>query len=335
MRKLHVVVIGAGKIGAIRAQVAGDHYGTELVEIVDTNEIRARELSKKSKCEFSLDWERAVSSDSIDIVVVSTTNDMLSKIALKAASNKKHILVEKPGPTTYNDMRLLEKATNENLIVAKIGFNHRFHPGIAELRRLFDSGSIGEITFVRARHGHGGRIGYEKEWRGKPEISGGGELMDQGVHSLDLINWFIKDLDKVTAWTNSCFWNMPVEDNVMAILSNSSMVTASMNASWTQWRPFFSFEVYGTKGFAEVKGLGGAYGQETLTYGLSQGDNNNRIFYPSVDHSWTLEWDHFLSCIKERKEPMSSIRESLQVSKAVESIYKSAKNSTVESLRLD
>ncbi|MHB8565647.1 MAG: Gfo/Idh/MocA family protein [Nitrososphaerales archaeon] len=336
MSKLRVTIVGAGKIGALRAQTAKVHPKSELCKIVDLDAIRARQLAERMKCEYSNDWESAVTSESSDIIVVSATNNALAEIAQRAVANGKHVLVEKPGATRYKDMKKLAERAKESRVKAKIGFNHRFHPGIAALRELYDNNHLGKITFIRARHGHGGRVGYEKEWRANPAISGGGEMLDQGVHSLDIMNWFIGGFDRAAAWTSTCFWNMPVEDNVLAMLSSSAEASASLNVTWTQWKPIFSFEVYGTNGFAEVNGLGGAYGQETLNYGDSKGEKVNKITYSQVDNSWTLEWEHFVRAIEDEKEPMSSAQESLRIMEEVEAIYRSAKNgSKVESLKLE
>ena len=103
-----------------------------------------------------------------------------------------------------------------------IGFNHRYHRAFRKAREIFDSGALGEMMFVRGRYGHGGRPGYDKEWRAVPELSGGGELIDQGMHLIDLARWFLGDFEKVQGHIATYFWNMPVEDNGFLLLRTAA-----------------------------------------------------------------------------------------------------------------
>ena len=81
----------------------------------------------------------------------------------------------------------------EEKVCVRVGYNHRFHPALQKARELVDAGALGPLMFIRARYGHGGRVGYDREWRADPNLSGGGELIDQGVHLIDLAGWFLGD----------------------------------------------------------------------------------------------------------------------------------------------
>jgi predicted dehydrogenase len=326
--RLGVTIAGAGRIGSIRASVAQAHWKSRVVGVVDVDVHRASILARAVGSEYSTDWARSVRSPKSDVVIVSTTNDSLARVAKAALVAGKHVLVEKPGATNSEELRALCEVAARNRVICKVGFNHRFHPGIVKLRELYERGKIGRLLFLRVRHGHGGRPGYELEWRANPEVAGGGELMDQGVHGLDLINWFIPGIRKVAAWMDTCFWKMKVEDNAFVMLYGPGGACASLGVSWTQWKPLFSFEVHGSEGFAEVNGLGGAYGQEVLTYGNKGDGHTNRVFFQQKDESWELEWKHFLDCIRNGREPMSSVRESLAVMKMVEAAYLSASHNS-------
>ena len=148
----------------------------------------------------------------------------------------------------------------------RVGYNHRFHPALAKAREMVNAGAVGPLMFIRARYGHGGRVGYDREWRADPELSGGGELIDQGVHLIDLAGWFLGEFTSVEGHAATYFWNMPVDDNAFLNLRNADGATAWLQVSCSEWKNLFSFEIYGRDGKLQVDGLGGSYGLESLTY---------------------------------------------------------------------
>ena len=193
----------------------------------------------------------------------------------------------------------------------RIGFNHRYHRAFRKAREIFDSGALGEMMFVRARYGHGGRLGYDKEWRAMPELSGGGELVDQGMHLIDLSRWFLGDFEKVQGHIATYFWNMPVEDNGFLLLRTAGGQTAFLHASWTEWKNTFSFEISGRAGKLEITGLGGSYGTERLTFyqmSAAMGPPETTTWeYPMADDSWEIEFREFLDDIRLGRQPAAGI----------------------------
>ncbi|MFM8314291.1 MAG: Gfo/Idh/MocA family protein [Deltaproteobacteria bacterium] len=182
-----VGIIGAGLIGAKRAKAL--RAEDKLIAVADLSRERATALATSYGAEVETDWQKLVQRKDIDIVVVATSNNAIPICASEALKNQKHILIEKPGgrnPTELKSLLEISKTVNR---AAKVGFNHRFHPAMLKAKSLIEEGAIGELMYFRARYGHGGRIGYDKEWRANPEISGGGELLDQGVHLIDLCRW--------------------------------------------------------------------------------------------------------------------------------------------------
>ena len=158
------------------------------------------------------------------------------------------------------------KACESTALLVRVGFNHRYHPAFLKAREIVDSGALGPLMFVRGRYGHGGRVGYDKEWRARPELSGGGELIDQGVHLIDLARHFLGDFVSVQGFAHTYFWNMPVEDNGFLLLKTAGEQTAFLHASCSEWKNTFAFEIYGRAGKLEINGLGGSYGVERLTH---------------------------------------------------------------------
>jgi predicted dehydrogenase len=180
----------------------------------------------------------------------------------------------------------------------KTGFNHRFHRAVRKAKELCEQNSIGEIFHIRSRYGHGGRPGMETEWRCDKDISGGGELLDQGVHIIDLCRWFIGDqVKQVYGKIFTSFWDIAVDDNAFFNLEFSNSVYAQCHVSWTNWKNVFSFEIFGSNGYIHIQGLGGSYGLETLEIGYRNKNGGKpdikEYSYPDEDDSWLMEWQNF------------------------------------------
>jgi predicted dehydrogenase len=215
-------IVGCGLIGNKRAEAA--QAQDEVVLVADTLPERAAALAEKTGAKVASCCQQLVESD-LDIVVVATRHDELAKISFAAVEAGKHVLVEKPAARSATELKPVADAARRRQRLVKVGFNHRFHPGFLKARTLVDSGVLGPIYFVRAHYGHGGRVGYDAEWRCQPEVSGGGELIDQGTHLLDLARWFLGDLSLDYAHTPTCFWPSNVEDNCFLALRSRRVVS--------------------------------------------------------------------------------------------------------------
>jgi len=320
---VRVGIIGCGVIGKKRALALGNH---ELVIAVDPFLERAREVAQLKNCtSVSTDYHDALNDDRIDLVFISTTNEFLARIALDAVAAGKHVLVEKPGGRNPEELVPVIETAKRNNVFVKVGFNHRFHPALQKAKQLVDSGEIGPLMFIRGRYGHGGRRGYEKEWRAIPEKSGGGELIDQGVHLIDLSRWFLGDLDLLGGFAHTYFWDMPVDDNAFLMLKNKNDQVAWLHVSCTEWKNMFSFEIYGKTGKLQVDGLGGSYGTERLSlYKMLpvMGPPETTIWeYPFPDNSWNIEVNDFIRSIEMHREPQGNIHDAKEALDIVAKVY--------------
>ncbi len=320
---MKVGIIGCGAIGRKRALALGSH---ELVIAIDTSLERAREVARLKKCSaVSTDYEDALKNNEIDLILISTTNEFLAKITLAAVTAGKHVLVEKPAGRTPEELIPIIEAAKRNNVFVKVGFNHRYHPALLKAKQLVDSGVVGPLMFIRGRYGHGGRLGYEKEWRAIPQKSGGGELLDQGVHLIDLSRWFLGELDVAEGFAHTYFWEMPVDDNAFLMLKSPNDQIAWLHVSCTEWKNMFSFEIYGKKGKLQIEGLGGSYGVERLyLYKMlpMMGPPETTIWeYPFPDNSWHLELNEFIRSIEMHKEPEGNIRDAKTVLDIVKTVY--------------
>src|SRR5215212_7389452 len=208
----------------------------------------------------------------------------------------------------------------------RVGFNHRYHPALLKARALVDDGALGPLMFLRARYGHGGRKGYDREWRADPAQSGGGELIDQGVHLIDLAGWFLGELPTVAGHAATYFWDMKVDDNAFLSLRTAAGQTAWLHVSCTEWKNLFSLEIYGRDAKIAIDGLGGSYGTERITlYKMlpEMGPPETTTHeYPRGDESWALETRAFLEDIRLNREPTPGLNEGIRTLEIVEQIYR-------------
>ena len=327
-----VAIVGAGLIGAKRAQALSAFSDFRLKVVADINAGAADKLAGQFGAETATDWRIVVNRPDIDFVVVSTYNKYLAPISIAALQNAKHVLCEKPLGRNVEEARsIIEHAKNS--VVLKTGFNHRHHPAVNKAKQLADKGEIGRILFLRCRYGHGGRAGYEKEWRASRDLCGGGEILDQGVHVVDLFRWFAGDFSEAFGYTQTCFWNMEVEDNAFAMFKNSAGIIATMHTSWSQWKNLFSFEVFGDLGYLIIEGLGGNYGIETLKFGRRNPKggppDEQRLEFTGPDISWQEEWQEFISAVENRREPIGNGWDGYQANRMIEAVYESARTGQV------
>jgi predicted dehydrogenase len=249
----------------------------------------------------------------------------LAGLALEAVKAGKHVLLEKPGARRAAELEPVAALAARNKVMVKIGFNHRFHPAPLKARELVDRGELGPLMFLRGRYGHGGRPGYEREWRFDPEVSGGGELLDQGSHLIDLARWFLGKIDGVHGYLPRYFWPGQVEDNCFLLLTAPGGACAQLSASWTEWKNLFSLEIAGRDGKLAIDGLGGGYGTEQLAFYKMlprMGPPETTIWqYPFPDRSWELEMDELLAAIAENRPPLSDIADARENLRIIDRLY--------------
>ena len=238
------------------------------------------------------------------MVIVAVSHDALAELSECALQAGAHVLVEKPAGLGVAQIEGLIEVERRSGRRVKVGFNHRFHPGLARAAAEVHSGVHGELMHLRGRYGHGGRPGYDREWRAEPSRSGGGELIDQGMHLLDLSHWIAGPLPLHCALLRTHFWDTPVEDNAALILGEADSRSdpwAMLHVSWTEWKNLFSLEIYCRSAKLQVDGLARSYGPQRLRIyrmGPELGPPElQEIAYPAQDGSWRAEWEHFAEAL--------------------------------------
>ncbi len=323
---MNVAIVGCGLIGQRRAKAL---CGARLVACADSNFERAEQLARSNgDCCATSDWRSAVGRRDVSVVIVATPHDVLAEIADAAIQGGKHVLVEKPGARHVDELRPLLAAAETTRVLVHVGFNHRYHRAFRKAREIVDSGALGPLMFLRARYGHGGRVGYDKEWRATPERSGGGELIDQGVHIIDLARWFLGDFVEIDGYAHTYYWDMPVDDNAFLLLKTAQKRVAFLHVSCTEWKNTFSFEIYGKNGKLQIDGLGRSYGVERLAYYRmlpEMGPPETTIWeYPMSDNSWEVEMAEFLEDIRLGRPPAANLNDAFAVLEIVNKVYRNS-----------
>jgi predicted dehydrogenase len=321
-----VAIVGCGLVGQRRARAMSR---AQLIACADVDRNRAEAVAALAReCVAFTDWRELLARAGCDIVIVATPHDSLAEIAAAAAASGRHVLVEKPAGRRPSDVEPILAAARRANVKVRVGFNHRFHRALRKARELVDAGALGELMFVRGRYGHGARLGYEREWRADPARSGGGELMDQGPHLIDLARWFLGDFVTVQGIADTFYWDMPVDDNCFMLLRTAERKTAFLHVSCTEWKNTFSFEIYGRQGKLDISGLGGSYGPERVAFYRmlpGMGPPETMIYeYPMEDDSWAVELTELIEDIRLDRESAPGLADALAVLRIVDRIYKAS-----------
>jgi predicted dehydrogenase len=327
---IRVGIIGMGRVGARRAECVKRHPDMELSALCDVD---ARRSEAWPGVSFSTDYRELIDRD-LDAVFVCTYNDTAPAIVIDALNRGRHAFCEKPPGRSVEDVRRIIEAERANPgLKLKFGFNHRYHYSIIEAKQIVDSGRYGRILWVRGVYGKCGSIQFENEWRNNRNIAGGGILLDQGIHMIDLCRYFCGDFDRVKSLVNTAYWKIPFEDNAFAILSNGDGQVAMVHSSATHWKHLFSMELCMEDGFVRLQGILSStrsYGDETLTYARKQFEDTTRAFGRpreetiifDTDDSWALEVADFAEAIRAGR-PITSGNSSdaLRAMQLIEDIY--------------
>jgi predicted dehydrogenase len=298
---LRVGIVGCGLIGRTRAESLRPE--DEVIGATDVLPEAAQRLAADFGGRACTDAAALLALEP-DVVVVATSHDQLAPLSAQALEAGANVLVEKPAGLGLAQVQELAQIADRTARVVKVGFNHRFHPALARAAAEVHSGVHGELMHIRARYGHGGRPGYDREWRAQPARSGGGELVDQGMHLLDLVHWLAGPLPFHSALLRTQFWDTPVEDNaalILGVVDDRTAPWAMLHVSWTEWRNMFSLEIYCRTAKLQVDGLVRSYGPQILRIYRMKPELGppelEEVQFPDDDVSWTAEWEHFAAAL--------------------------------------
>ncbi len=322
---LNVGIIGLGKMGLIRHQ-AVEASGVARVITAFEPEPVSVELDMASSA------EEVIANDDVDAVFICTPNFRNMSLAVQALESGKHVFCEKPPAFTAEEVREVQRAEKASGKTLMYGFNHRHHGSVKKMKELVESGVYGKVLWMRGRYGKSVDESFFDGWRAKRDLAGGGILIDQGIHMLDLFLYIGGSFDNVHASVSNLYWELEVEDNVFATLENSETgVVASLHSTMTQWRHLFSLEIFLEKGYMVLNGLHTSsmtYGDEVLSVAKNRSAapaatwEDEEHFKYHEDESWHSEVDEFFAAIAEnRKVTTGSSDDAYNVMSLVDRIY--------------
>ena len=299
---LRMGIVGLGKQGGIRARTVRDHDDTVLVSGADPHP-----PAKSFDDLVILPDYSAVIDSGVDAVFVCTPNRYSPDVVCAALDAGKHVFCEKPPGRTVADIERIRAAEERNPgRVLKFGFNHRYHFGIMEAKKIIDSGAYGRILWVRGVYGKAAYAAYPTEWRSDPALAGGGILLDQGIHMLDLFRHFCGEFSEIKSMCTAAISDSPLEDNAFALLRTDEGCIAMLHSSATQWKHRFTLEIYLEDGYVIVDGqpsTSRSFRDEWLIEsrkgkGFAVGNPPEQATFCNTDPSWDLELAEFVECIR-------------------------------------
>ncbi len=247
---MKVGLIGCGEIGRLRAAAIARLKAIRLAAVSDIDAARALAVSERCGAAVEPDWRSLVRREELDAVIVSTPPHLHAEMCIEALNAGKHVLCEKPLARTPEECRAMLAAAARSGRLLATGFNYRFYPAIVAARSILDSGRIGQLDHIRSYAGHPGGAEFTHPWVHDVKVMGGGALLDNGIHILDLTRYFLGEVVEVKGFSTDNVWGFEgCEDNGFALLRSAEGRIASVQASWSEWRGYrFWLEVYGTRG---------------------------------------------------------------------------------------
>lgn len=325
MDRIRVGIVGYGRIGQLRADIIARHPGLTLVAVADPH----APVALPENCRWFPDAEKLLRSD-VDAVFVCTPNAATPAIVAAALETGRHVFAEKPPGRHLADItHIRDVEARHPKLRLKFGFNHREHESVRFAVSLMRSGSLGRLMWMRGIYGKAGGPHFERDWRSRPEIAGGGILLDQGIHMVDLFRLFGGEFPEVKSFVSASFWQNGLEDNAFALLRGEDGRVAMLHSSATHWNHTFRLEIYLSEGYLSLNGfLTGTrtYGRETLVVGrrdwsdadAARGTPREERYHFDEDRSWAHEVDDFAAGIAGMREITSGT--SLDAYRAMEII---------------
>jgi predicted dehydrogenase len=333
MKKLRTAIIGMGVVGKRRRYFIekNDNY-----KIVAVSDITFQKDTKKNNVYYYKNYEN-IKNHNLDCVFVTLPNYLAPIVTSKFLKKNVSVFCEKPPGRNIGDIKKIIKVEKKSSGKLMYGFNHRYHGSVEQAKNIIQKKTLGEVLNIRGLYGKSKIVTYNKgEWRSKKKFAGGGILLDQGIHMLDMINYFCGPFSNFKSFVSNRHWKYDIEDDVFSIFKNKSGVIASIHSTAIQWEHKFRIEISLQKGSIELNGiLSGtkSYGSESLT--LVKVKNNkfkNKItkktIYYKKDNSWKKEIEEFAKIlIKDNKKGVikGSSKEALEVMNMIDSIYKNDK----------
>jgi len=336
---MRCLILGYGYMGKIRHQVLRKHPLVHRVMIVDPGV----DPSAVGLDGVMLRADEPIPWEEVDAVFVCTPNNVTTELCVEGLRRCRRVFCEKPPGRHWDDFcRIAETAAAVPDHTLVFGFNHRLHPSVQAAQSLIGEGGLGEILYVKGTYGKSGGVRYRENWRSHPDIAGGGILLDQGIHLLDLFSLFLGPLTVVDAVLADSFWGTGLEDNAFVLLRSESGVPSFLHSSATLWKHTFRIEIGCRDGYLVASGLlsqTGSYGREQLIIGkrqfedetLALGNPREEIIHFDRDDSWDKEVNEFLLAVHDgRPAAHGTLEDARRVMQIIRDVYTLAERQTTK-----
>ena len=328
---LRVGIAGYGIVGKTRHKVLAQHEAFDVVAVPDIS--FKENPADLDNINTYYDYKDLINTEDLDVLFVSVPNKLASEATLKGLKKGLHVFCEKPPARSLEELYPIRDFLQENTdLKLMYGFNHRFHASIIDAISIIRDGSLGKVVNLRGVYGKSSMISFNQtDWRTKRSESGGGILLDQGIHMLDLMRYFAGDFTSVHSFISNSFWNFDVEDNAYVMMKSDNGIVAQLMSSATQWQHTFNLNVTLERGSLILGGLrtsSKSYGEETLT--IISSDPAELNTEPQVEersYDEDISWDEEIKCfanvlLNSDKIENGSIDEALKIMELIEKIYK-------------
>ena len=329
---MRVGIAGYGVVGKTRHRSIESNTSYKVIAISESNQEARQSIA--TGLEVYNDYQSLIANAEIDVIFISLPNQFAAEATCLSLQKGLHVFCEKPPARTHAELLEVEKKSLQfPALKLMYGFNHRFHLSVEKAKALIKSDSLGRIINMKGVYGKSQMISFNQtDWRTNREASGGGILLDQGIHMLDLMRYLSEeDFTQVFSFIDNAFWNFDVEDNAYALMKSPSGLVAQLHSSATQWRHVFNLEITLERGSLILGGLltgSKSYGDETLTIITSDLSKDNGAPRESTsqyneDVSWDNEIKYFANSLADNTAiERGSIHDAMETMKLIEVIYK-------------
>ena len=325
------------KVGIAGYGVVGKRRHAALKKIHDFKVTSLSDISFKDEDNLLnlncySDYKDLIKNEDLDILFISLPNNHAASATLLGLKKNLHVFCEKPPAKTLSELMPIKEHLEKTDLKLMYGFNHRFHSSVIHAKKIIDSDELGKIVNLKGIYGKSSMISFNQtDWRTDREKSGGGILLDQGIHMLDLMNYFVGGFNNIFSIIQNTFWNFDVEDNAFVLMQNDDGIIGQLHSSATQWRHTFNLDVTLKKGSLILGGLltsSKSYGDETLKIIYADPDNDKgnpkeEIINFDEDISWDMEIKRFTDAVRNSdKIKNGSIYQAIEIMDLIEKIYK-------------
>ena len=337
--KLGFAVIGLGAISTVHLDAITSIPEARLVAVADLMEERAASIGQSYGCHAYSDYRHVLEREDVDVVSILTPSGGRRNIALDAAAAGKHIITEKPLEITIERIDEMMAACDKAGVLLSGIFQFRFKPAWQLLKKFVSQGRLGKLYVGDAYNKwHRTREYYKSAgWRGTWEFDGGGALMNQGIHVVDLLQWILGDVQEVTAYCKTLHHDIEVEDTVVAILNYVSGAVGVIEAT-TSVSPGYpmTMQIHGEHGSIHMQGdwitewavddISQQEYAEIQPLMMQNATQSTSSDPAQVDCTWhRLQINDIVHAILENREPLIPGREARKSVEIIQCIYQSAR----------